>query len=104
MKALEKGHDISALQQFLENHASTPLPDSLALFVTDTQTSARAVKVGAQALLLSCRDAATAHHIAEHPKMQQLCWRVEPKTLVVRADQLDKFREGLRQLGLGLMA
>ncbi len=73
LEALEKGHDISALQQFLANHASAPLPDNLALFVSDTQANAKAVKIGAQAVLLTCRNATTAQHITEHPLMQSLC-------------------------------
>jgi len=77
LSALEKGHDINEVHQFLTRHASAPLPDSVAVFVT-------------------------AQRIAEHTLMQRLCWRVDPKTLVVRSDQLDKFRDGLRQLGLGL--
>jgi hypothetical protein len=104
LEALEKGHDICTLQQFLTSHAIAPLPDNLALFVADTQASAKAVKVGAQAVLLTCRDAATAQEIAEQPLTQRLCWRVDPKTLVVRADQQDNFRQALRQLGLGLVA
>jgi len=68
------------------------------------QANAKAVKFGAQAVLLTCRNAATAQHITEHPLMQSLCWRVGPKTLVVRTDQQDRFRAALHQLGLGLVA
>jgi hypothetical protein len=47
-------------------------------------------------------DAATAMDIAEHKITQRLCLRVEPTTLMMRVAQQDKFREALRQLGLGI--
>jgi len=100
--ALEKGHDMTLLQSFLQHHSSQLLPDSVATFVTQCQRNASAVKLGAAAVLLTCRDAATAQRIAEHPSTQWLCWRVEAKTLVVRSDVQDKFRQALSTLGLGL--
>jgi len=102
LAALEKGHDITLLQSFLQDHSSAPLPESVATFVANCQRDASAVKLGAAAVLMNCRDAATAARIAEHSSTQRLCWRLDAKTLVVRADQQDKFRQALGTLGLGL--
>ena len=102
LMALEKGHDMTLLHGFLQEHSSGALPEGVATFVTKCQRDASAVKQGAAAVLMTCRDAATAQHIAEHPSTQRLCWRVEAKTLVVRSDVQDKFRQALSTLGLGL--
>ena len=102
--ALEKGHDIGELKKFLEDHTPAPLPDTVTELITNTQRDAKAVKTGATAMLLECRDAQTAQKIAEHKATGSLCLQAGPKTLVVRTEQLVKFREALRQLGLGLGA
>jgi hypothetical protein len=102
LSAVEKGHDASELVKFLQNHTNTPLPETVAAFIVRVQSDANAVKLGAAAVLMHCRDAATAQHISEHKTMHRLCLRVEPATLMVRVAQQEKFREALRQLGLGL--
>jgi len=102
LAALEKGHDIADLQQFLQDHSSSALPESVQTFINQCQSDARAVKTAGAALLLQCCDAATAQRIAEGADTQRLCWRVEPRTLVIRVADADKFRSALYSMGLGL--
>jgi hypothetical protein len=52
-------------------------------------------------VLVECRDNETADVIAGHKETAALCLRAGPKTLVVRTDHLDKFRERVRLLGFG---
>lgn len=102
LDALEKGHDIAELGQFLQNCSPSALPDAVASFIDQCRSNAKAVKPAGAAQLMLCQDAATAQRIVEHPAVQRLCWRVEARTLVVRSADINKFRSALRNMGLGL--
>ena len=104
LDAIEKGHDIGELQQFLANHVSTALPDAVSAFIARCDQDAKAVKTSGTAVLLTCRDAATAQRIASHKATHRLCLATDPQTLMVRTEQLNKFREALRQIGFGMLA
>lgn len=103
MASLEKGHDIAALKHFLESHDELPLPETVAAFLKNSERNGKALKLGANANLIECRDSATAENIATHKETRALCLRAGDKTLVVRADHLPKFRERVRVLGLGMV-
>jgi len=103
MAAIESGHDIQTLRTFLQGQHSQPLPDTVASFINRCAQDATALKLGASAVLIECRDATTAQLLAEHKQTRKLCLRAADQTLVVRAEQLEKFRAAVRGLGLGLM-
>ncbi len=102
LAAIEKGHAMAELKRFLENHDDLPLPETVASFLSRWEHDAQALKLGSSAVLVECRDAATAQLIAEHKETRSLCLQAGPRTLVVRADVLDKFRAGVHLLGLGI--
>ena len=54
------------------------------------------------AVLIECRDAEVAEAIASHKETAALCKPAGGKTLVVRSEQLEKFRERVRLLGFGM--
>jgi len=101
--AIEAGHDIQTLLTFLQSHDSQPLPDTAASFISRCAQDATALKLGASAVLIECRDAATAQLLAEHKQTRALCLQAGSQTLVVRTEQLEKFRAAARGLGLGLV-
>jgi len=63
-----------------------------------------ALKTAGSAMLVKCRDNETAEAIAGHKETGPLCLRAGPKTLVVRSDHLDKFRERVRLPGFGMVS
>ncbi|OGB28246.1 MAG: hypothetical protein A3F78_03460 [Burkholderiales bacterium RIFCSPLOWO2_12_FULL_61_40] len=100
--ALETGHGIAELRRFLESHDDVPLPEPVESFLLQCEHDGRALKLGASAVLIECRDPQTAERVASHPETRALCLRAGPSTLVVRTDQLDKFHQRVRLLGLGM--
>ncbi|MCF8209929.1 MAG: hypothetical protein K9K38_11075 [Rhodoferax sp.] len=102
--AIEKGHDIGVLRQFLEDHDDLPLPELVDSFLQRCARDGHALKTGAGAVLIECRDADTAELVATHKETSALCLRAGPKTLVVRNEQVAKFRDKVHVLGLGLLS
>ena len=104
LTAIESGHDIGVLRQFLENGDDMPLPELVDSFLKRCARDGQALKAGAPAVLIECRDSDTADFVAMHKETGPLCMRAGPKTLVVRQENVSKFREKVHVLGLGLVA
>lgn len=102
--AIEKDHDIELLRQFLENNDDLPLPELVESFLLRCARDGHALKTGASAVLIECRDSETADNVATHKETSSLCLRAGPKTLVVRNEHVGKFRERVHVLGLGLVS
>jgi hypothetical protein len=106
VSAIEKGHDIALLRQFLENNddLQLPLPELVESFLLRCARDGQALRTGASAVLIECRDTETADSVATHKETSALCLRAGPKTLVVRNEHVGKFRERVHVLGLGLVS
>ncbi len=102
LAAIEKGHDIAALQSFLESRDEMPLPDAVESFIRHCLRNGKALKLLGSAQLIECRDEDTATAIASHKETAELCLRAGPKKLVVRSEHLEKFRDRVRILGFGM--
>lgn len=102
--AIEKGHDIQIFKQFLENNDDMQLPELVESFLLRCARDGHALKTGAGAVLIECRDAETADNVATHKETSTICLRAGPKTLVVRNEHLEKFRERVHVIGLGLVS
>lgn len=103
LAAIEKGHPIDDLRRFLQSQDDMPLPETVESFINRCERDATALKLGASAVLIECRDTDTAQTIAKHKETRTLCLQAGPKTLVVSSDQLEKFRAGVHVLGLGVV-
>ncbi|MFM9888181.1 MAG: hypothetical protein ACKVQT_34585, partial [Burkholderiales bacterium] len=104
LTAIEKGHDIAELQGFLERRDDQPLPELVESFIRKCARNGKALKTVGSAVLIECRDDETAGAIAEHKETSALCLRAGPKTLVVRTEQLNNFRQRIRVLGFGMVS
>lgn len=102
LTAVEKGFDIDELRRFLEARDDMPLPDPVESFIRQSAKNGRALKLAGSAVLVECRDAEVAEAIASHKETAALCKSAGGKTLVVRSEQLEKFRERVRLLGFGM--
>ena len=104
LSAIEKGHDIGELKGFLESTGGLPLPAPVESFIGLCEHNGKALKTLGSAQLIECRDPETAAEIAGRPETSSLCLRAGPRTLVVRTNQLTRFRERVRSLGFGMVA
>jgi hypothetical protein len=103
VEAIEKGYDIGVLRAFLESNSDQPLPELVDAFLLRCARDGHALKAGPRAVLIECRDAVTAEAVAMHKETSSLCLRAGPATLVVRDEHMEKFRERVHVLGLGLV-
>jgi hypothetical protein len=101
--AIEKGHEIATLKNFLEKASGQPLPEAADSFLDFCERNGKALKTIGSAVLIECRDPEIADEIAGRRETAALCLRAGPKTLAVRTQQLDKFREKVRLLGFGMI-
>lgn len=104
LAAVERGHDGSALADFLRRRDEQPLPESVEAFIRSTQKQGQALRVLGPALLIECADADTAARLAAHPQTASLCALAGEQRLVVRVEDEDRFRARVRILGLGFSA
>ncbi|SBT09060.1 conserved hypothetical protein [Candidatus Accumulibacter aalborgensis] len=102
--AMEKGHAIAELKGFLASAHELPLPESVDSFLQFCERNGQALKTVGSAVLIECRDTDIADEIAGRRETGSLCLRAGPRMLVVRSDQVDKFRERVRLLGFGMMS
>ncbi len=99
--AVEQGHDVTLLHNFLIAGEDQPLPDSVEAFIKTVAQQGGALKTVASALLLECTSAEVARQIAEHKETAKLCLPAGPRHLAVRTDHVEKFRAALHILGFG---
>jgi hypothetical protein len=102
LEAIEKGHDISELQAFLQARDDQPLPETVESFITTTRKKGKALTIKGTALLIDCDDAETAAMIASRKEAAGLCLRAGDRQLVVRLEKEEKFRALIRSLGVGI--
>lgn len=102
LSAIEKGFDIGELRAFLERGDDMPLPETVDSFIRNSEHNGKALKLLGTAVVVECRDAETARTIAQHKETSALCLATGGKTLVVRNEHLEKFRQRVRVLGFGL--
>ncbi|MBS2009888.1 MAG: hypothetical protein JST01_22755 [Cyanobacteria bacterium SZAS TMP-1] len=83
LAAIEEGHQISQLHDFLKAGDEQPLPETVEAFIRNADKGARALKNVGLALLIECVDAKTADAIAEHKCTKEICQRAGARALVV---------------------
>jgi hypothetical protein len=102
LTALEGGHQIAELREFLSARDEQPLPETVEGFIRQTDRHARALKHTGTALLIECADAELAETIATHERTKKLCLRAGDRHLAVKADAEEQFRKALHALGYGM--
>lgn len=103
LAAVEKGHDIQELRDFLESRDDNLLPEKVDAFIRHCERNGKAMKIGGTAILIECRDAETTETIATHQETAGLCLSAGANILVVRSEHLEKFRTKARVLGFGVV-
>lgn len=103
LAAIEKGYDIAELRAFLESRDDMPLPEPVDALILGCERNGKALKSCGNAVLIECLDDEIAQRILQHRETAALCASAGAKTLVVRAEHVNKFRERVRVLGYGMV-
>jgi hypothetical protein len=102
LNAVENGHSIAELRDFLEDRDSQGLPDTVEGFIATTGRAAVALKNRGPVLYIECIDAATAKLIASHELTKSLCYSAGPKHLAVNPENEERFRKAINAMGYGM--
>lgn len=102
LNAIENGHAITDLHEFLQVRDQQGLPETVEGFLTSTARKASALKPTGTALLIECVSAELAEHIAQHEHTQQWCLRAGERHLAVNLDAESQFRKAVHGLGYGM--
>ncbi|MDI3298549.1 MAG: helicase-associated domain-containing protein [Bacillota bacterium] len=101
-RALERGWKPDALLDWIEAHASAPLPDAVRFQLSEWTGRWGQVQL-LEVLLLECAGEELADRLLADPRLAP-CFngRLDPRRLVVRSDRLDDLRRRLEEAGLPL--
>lgn len=99
MEAVENGHQVTELREFLQARDEQPLPETVERFITDAEKNSRLLHDGGAAHLIECIDAALAELIATDERTKHYCLRAGDRHLVVPAKSEAQFRKALHLLG-----
>ncbi len=102
LDAVESGQDPDNFARFLEERDDQPLPESAIAFLRQARENGQAMRQSGSAHLFECRDARTAKTVSANKDLARLCLLAGGTTLVVREEDLAKFRRHVRTLGLGI--
>ncbi len=102
-QAVERGQRAEEFAAFLRSRDPQPLPQTVEGFLTAAERDGRAVRCRGEALLFECRDAATAELICTDKELRAICRPCGPAGITVLAAHAEKFRAGIRKLGLGVV-
>jgi hypothetical protein len=99
MSALENGHQIAELREFLQARDEQPLPETVEAFLREAEHNAKRLQDRGPAVLVECADAQLAETLAQHEKTKPLCLRAGERHLVVAVADEEKFRQAMHNLG-----
>jgi len=99
MEAIESGHQVSELREFLAARDEQPLPETAERFIADAEARAQLLRDRGTARLVECADAALAELIANDASTKRFCLRAGDRHLVVSAESEAQFRKALHRLG-----
>lgn len=103
MEAIEDGHQVAELREFLQARDEQPLPETVERFILDTERRARLLRDRGTARLVECADAALTELIANDERTKNYCLRAGEHHLVVSAESEAQFRKALHRLGYCLL-
>ena len=100
--AIEGGHDVDALRQFLAARDDQPLPETVEGFLRRTERDARALSQVGPALLVECASAEIPDRIAADKRAARLCLRAGERHLAVYAAKANAYRRAIHARGYGM--
>ena len=102
VRAVEGGHQVAELREFLTSRDEQDLPETAEGFLRNAEQRAGALKQRGTALLIECADADTAALLATDQRTAKLCLRAGERNLVVPTGRERAFRNAIHALGYGM--
>jgi Helicase conserved C-terminal domain len=99
LSALETGHTVAELHEFLVAKSSEPLPQPVKQLLSDMKERTQSLQPRGMAMMIECTTPTLAALIAHDSKTQKFCQLAGDRYLMVRLDEETKFRGALRKLG-----
>lgn len=103
LQAVERGQKADDFAAFLRSRDPQPLPQTVEGFLSGAERDGRAVRFCGEALLFECRDEETTELICSHKELGSICRSSGKNTVTVPTAHAEKFRGGVRKLGLGVV-
>ena len=100
--AVENGHQIADLREFLETRDEQLLPETVEAFIATTERQAQALRYQGAAVLIECADTKLADLIANDENIKIWCQRAGKRHLVIPRKEEDVFRKAIHRLGYGM--
>jgi hypothetical protein len=99
LTAVEEGLTVAELADFLAARSQGPLPQTVAVFLSDLEHKVGQLEDQGSARLIACADAAVAQLLAHDGRLRQLCQLAGERHLVFRAADEKAVRRELRARG-----
>ncbi len=99
LTAIEDGLPLSALSEFLESHASEPIPQTVQTFLADLSEKTGRLRDKGTVRIIECVDSETARMLMLDAKLKTLCLPAGDRNLVFRPGNESTVRAHLRKLG-----
>lgn len=103
ISAVELGHSIDTLREFLKNRDNQPLPEAIEGLLQKCEKNAGALKLQGSGIIIQCASKSIAKAIGEHKETNPLCLRAGDKHLVVKSQDEKRFRDKVHILGFGIV-
>ena len=100
--AIENGHDIGELREFIAARDDQELPEPVEGFLRNTERDARALAPRGTASLFECTDADIAARLAQDRTTGKLCLLAGERHLAVPAKSEKAFRKAVHGMGYGM--
>ncbi len=102
LSAVEEGHTVTQLREFLQARSGNELPETVNQFLADIEERGNSLRDRGQARLIECADTALAVLIANDSRTKKLCFLAGEKHLVVPIESETKFRNAVKKLGYSI--
>jgi Helicase conserved C-terminal domain len=99
LTAVESGLAIDAIVEFLEQHSSEAIPQTVGTLLNDLREGATRLRDKGTVRMIECANRETARLLLVDPKLKTLCLPAGERNLVFRASDETKVRAQLRKLG-----
>ncbi len=100
--AVENGHQIEELREFLQTRDDQPLPETVESFITTTHRQGQALRYQGTVLLIECTDAQLADLLATGEHTKHLCQRSGKCHVVISPESEKAFRKAIHQMSYGM--
>ena len=97
--AIESGHDINTLRDFLTERDDQPLPEVVDGLLCKIEKNTDVITMAGNALIMECASANVAKELIASTHVAKLCFAAGSKNLIVPVEKEKAFRKAINMLG-----